>query len=514
MNKATFRETVTRRVIDPDTRDRRITLAYMVFAVVMLLHHVYVTVFFPFPENGAIPFRYPWVILAGVSILLGRMWKDPCSWILLGLLLMKFLRIAIPMPELISETQAVYELCIYAFFICYGAGRVLNRKDRKLFISLFCAAWTLAMVVYSCIGIYVVLTGTTVPNLGTRPFYLHPSENRLWPVYHPVEGGTLAAVSMAVLLTGFFLTERKWIRALYIPAAVLIFLLNVFCSSRTSYILMAMGIGAAVSMLVYELLLKWKKQGKTFTFLRLVATFAAFAALTVLLLLAQMKAIPVYNTLRSRGAGMISTAMAEEPEEIPPLRSEETEEEAGTAPEENETVPEGAGKDSSVELSTRSFVTEEGVDGFLTGRYEIWTTVKDALEHFPIFVLIGQGVYDPMDHINSYIRQGNALPEIYHFHSTFIQTLWESGFPGYLLFTAFFIIFAWNAIRLIRDRSLPLWQRILPIPAALCWLADMADCTGYCNWGKPPMTILYLFTGLTIAIARENRKNNKGATQA
>ena len=130
MNKATFRETLTRRVIDPDTRDRRITIAYMVFAIAMLLHHVYVTVYFPFPENGAIPFRYLWVILAGVSILLGRMWKDKCFWILTALLLMKFLRIAIPMPELIRETQSVYELCIYAFFICYGAGRVLNRKDR------------------------------------------------------------------------------------------------------------------------------------------------------------------------------------------------------------------------------------------------------------------------------------------------------------------------------------------------------------------------------------------------
>lgn len=505
MNKATFRETVTRRVIDPDTRDRRITVVYMVFAIAMLLHHVYVTVYFPFPENGAIPFRYPWIILAGVSILLGRMWKDPCSWMLLGLLLMKFLRIAIPMPELIRETQAVYELCVYAFFICYGAGRVLNRKDRKLFISLFCAAWTLAMAVYSCIGMYVVLTGTAVPNLGTRPFYLHPSENRLWPVYHPVEGGTMAAVSMAVLLTGFFLTERKWIRALYIPAAILIFLLNVFCSSRTSYILMAMGIGAPISMLLYQFLLKWKKQGKAFTLLRLGAAFAAFAVLTAALLLVQMKAIPVYNTLRSRGAGMISAAMAEETEEIPMLiPPEETEKEAGTAPEEDD-------ENTVVELSTREFVTGEGVDGLLTGRPVIWLHVYDSFREYPDYVFIGSGVYDPMAHINSYIRHGLALPEIYHFHSTFIQTLWESGIPGFLLFTAFFGIFAWNAFRLIRDRRLPLWQRIIPIPAVLCWLADMVDCTCYCNWGKPPMTILYLFTGLTIAIARENRKNNKGA---
>ena len=53
----------------------------------------------------------------------------------------------------------------------------------------------------------------------------------------------------------------------------------------------------------------------------------------------------------------------------------------------------------------------------------------------------------------------------------------ESGIPGFLLFAAFFGIFAWNAFLLLRDRRLPMWQRILPIPAALCWLADMADCT-------------------------------------
>ena len=45
-------------------------------------------------------------------------------------------------------------------------------------------------------------------------------------------------------------------------------------------------------------------------------------------------------------------------------------------------------------------------------------------------------------------------------------------------------------------------------------LADMVDVAGYCNYGKPPMTILYLFTGLTIAIARENRKQKKALREA
>ena len=76
MKKKTLWGTMNRKVIDPDTRSRWITLVYMVFAILMLMHHVYVTVYFAAPENGAIPFRFPWMILACATILLGRMWKD------------------------------------------------------------------------------------------------------------------------------------------------------------------------------------------------------------------------------------------------------------------------------------------------------------------------------------------------------------------------------------------------------------------------------------------------------
>ena len=107
------------------------------------------------------------------------------------------------------------------------------------------------------------------------------------------------------------------------------------------------------------------------------------------------------------------------------------------------------------------------------------------------------------------IREAKGLEEMYHTHSAFLQTLWENGIPAFLLFFAFFCIFAKDAYRLITDRTAPVWQRLIPLPAALCWIADMVDCTGYCNWGKPPMTILYVFAGLTIAIAREKQGQKK-----
>ncbi len=486
-------------MIDPDTRERWITLVYTVFAILMLMHHVYVTIFFAAPENGAITFRIPWLLLACATVLLGRMWKDKCFWILLVLLLMKILRVAIPMRQVLRETQAIYELCMYAFFICYGIGRALNRKDREKFISLFCGLWTAAMAVYACFGLVTVWNNITIPNLGNKSFYIDISESRLWPVYHPVEAGTMTSLGIAVAAVGWFMTKRKALRWLYLPAMLLMFLMGIFCSSRTGYVLTAAGAGVPAAIVTYELLSKWKKQGKAFTVLRLGGAFAAFAVTAALLLVIQMKAIPVYNSLRSHSARLISTAAAEEAE---PEKEAE--------PEEVQEIPTAEDDDhEEAELSTRDFVLDQGANGFLTDRWAIWVHVTDGFQHYPIYMLIGQGVYDSMHHINYFIRFGNGQAYIYHLHSTFVQTLWESGIPGFLLFLAFFAIFVWNAAGLVRNRDLPLWQRLLPLPAALCWLADMVDVAGYCNYGKPPMTLLYLFTGLTIAIARENRKQKK-----
>ena len=432
-----IRETISRRVIDPETRERWISAAYMAFTCAMLLHHVYVTMYFATVENGAITFRFPWVFLAGVTFVLGRMWKDKCCWMLTALLLMKFLRIAIPMPEEISGTQTIYELCVYAFYICYGAGRALNAKDRKTLAKAFCGLWTLAMAVYAGFALTAVLTGAVIPNLGSKNFYINASEARLWPVYHPVEAGTLTAVSIGAAMVGFFLTERKAIRILYILATAAIFLTGAFCVSRTSYVLTAAGIGVPACTVLYGHL--GKKPGRKMTLLRTAAALAAFAALTLALILVQQKIVPAYNSLSSRGSGLISAAAAES-------------------------------VDAGAEIGNRAFVTDEGLDGFLTGRLSIWIHVCDGIDHYPIYALIGQGVLDPMEHINSFIRYGNGLGKIYHLHSTFIQTLWESGIPGFLMFAGFFGIFAWNAFRLATDRSAPMWERMLFLPAALCWL--------------------------------------------
>ena len=83
----TLKETISRKIIDPDTRYRWITVAYMVLVTAMLMHHVWVAAYYATVEDGAIMLRFPWMILAGAGIILGRMWKDKCFWLLLALLI-------------------------------------------------------------------------------------------------------------------------------------------------------------------------------------------------------------------------------------------------------------------------------------------------------------------------------------------------------------------------------------------------------------------------------------------
>ena len=466
-----MKETIRRRVIDPGTRDRWISVSYMVLACVMLLHHVWVTVHFATPENGALALRFPWVILAGAGFFLGRLWKDKTFWILAALLLLKMLRVAVPMPEKLSDTQTVYELCLYAFGICYAAGRVLDPEDRKRFVSLFCGLWTAAMAALACAGLYAVWNNAVIPNLGNKPIFVEKS--RLWMVYHPVEGGGLASVTVAIAMIGIHLSRRRAVKALYGAAAAVIFLAGVFTNSRTSDILSAFAVSAPVCLAAYE----WRNSGKESRrqkALRIAGACLLFAVLSLALIVLQTKIMPLYNAVRSRGGAWVPSALAEDA--------------AAAAP----------------RLKTREFVLDKGMNGFLTDRVRIWAKALEAMKDKPSLFLTGQSVYRFMEPLREY-----GLASKYHLHSTFMQTLWENGIPGLLLFAGFFGIFAVNAFRLAADRGAPRWMRLLPLPAVLCWMADFVDCTGYCNWGKPAMTVLYFFTGLTIAAALERRKKER-----
>ena len=58
----------------------------------------------------------------------------------------------------------------------------------------------------------------------------------------------------------------------------------------------------------------------------------------------------------------------------------------------------------------------------------------------------------------------------------------------------------------MKNRHLPKWQRMITMPAKACHVGDAIECSACTEFGYPPMTILYLFIGLTIAIGKESTK--------
>lgn len=472
------------RIINPSTRYRGLSIFYIVLACVALLHHVYATVYFERYAVSPPVFWIPWLIFIILGVFLGKMWRDKVFWILLALYLMKYLRLAIPEPETANAYRYIYRMCLYSFFGCYSIGRVLSDKDRKVFLIAFCAVWTLSAVVLFSLGLYTCWTGIEIPNLSSSAVRIE--YNRLYPIYYPVDAGVLASVSIAVALIGISLTKKKIIIALYILGILILLLGGAMTVTRMNYIINALLVCTFAVILLQERRKTYprkQRRSRAGRYVMTGITVMAFIIVAIALTFAQTYIVPGFNALRQKG--LIPVAMAEN---------------GDSSVSETDTV------------QVRPFEFNKGMDEFLNGRIGIWYSVLIAAERDPSLFLYGASIDNPLPAVDR-VREELKLPKVYHAHNTLVQTFLENGLPGFLLYLAFFLIFVWHAIYLLWKKDLPVWQRLLPLPTAACWIGDMMDCTAYVNFGKPSTSILFVFTGLTIAVSLQikNRKNDKAA---
>lgn len=464
-------------VIDPDTRHRSVNWIYGIFALAMFMHHVVVTLRMPKISTGADFLTGALIAFAAVTFILGRMWKDKCFWILLALLLLRVFRIDAGQDPEAAETQrTILCLGLYAYVGCYGAGRVLKGRSLKRFVQAFCILWTVAMVVFSCFGVYTGWTGEAVKNLSKGSFHIR--YNRLSPVYHFVEGGIMTAVGVAVAMIGFCISGKSAFRWLYVPAALVMFVCGALTATRTGYVLIAAELSMILCVLLYDRLLGGGGLERKTKTARLALVFVVFAALAVLLSWLQTLFLPALNQIRGQGGALITTALAE-----------------GAA-------------DSALPVATRGFQLENGLDGFLNGRLRIWKALFETIRQKPSILLYGESAYKPMGAINAILKE-QGFYKVYHAHNAFLQLLLENGIPGMALFIAFIVFFLRDAFRSLKEKSLPLWQRVISGPALCCLLAEMVDVTAMVEKGNPQMTVFYLFIGLTVACGGALREKNK-----
>ena len=475
-----FLKSVDRSVLNRDTRAPGVSYAYMAVAVLLLLHHVYVTLYHKLVLTGARDLYIPFIIFAGVSFFLGKLWKDKLFWVFAALLVLKVARTAMFGSYALTVSVTYFVLSVYAFFICYAIARVLPRKMWKPFLSVLCFLWTAAALVYAAFGLKVALTGVPVRNLGTEFFIVNP-DHRLYLIYHAVSSGVLLSACMSVAVLGCILAKNRLLRMFYAATALVLFVTCSLTGTRTAFVMS----GLNLALLLFIPLRDRLQPDLSASRLRSLGKRLLLAAVVVLV-------TGAVAFLQPHAANLLP---------VVPAKAEE----AAAVPV-NENLPGDPvpAENAPQEINVRDFSFSDEY-GFLNGRFEHWGYVLRVAASGAKNLLLGQSVYKTMDPVND-LRASEGRPPLNHCHNTFLQHLTENGLPALLLYTAFIAVFLFHAYRVLTDRGLPFWQRALPVCAVLCVAEGFIDNTCHVNFGYLQMSALYLFAGFTVTLSRERQR--------
>ena len=491
-----FLKKVDRNVLDPRTRLRPVTYAYMAVAVLLLLHHVYVTVYQKTVLTGARDLYIPFILFACASFLMGRLWKDKLFWVFAALLVLKVVRTAFVGEYALVYSVTYFVLSVYSFFICYAVSRVVPRELWKGFLSVLCFLWTAAALVYAAFGLKVAFTGVPIPNLGNEAFVVN-SDHRLYLVYHAVTSGVILSVCMSMAVLGCVLAKNRILKGFYALAALVLFLTCSLTGTRTAFVMSGVNLALLLCIPLRDRLSPSFSEGRlralgkhALLFLSVLVVTAGFALLQPF----AAGLLPV--SAAGAETGPVSEATGEA---VPETAAEE-------APEEGmDETGEGEEDSALYGINARGFSLSSEEYGLLNGRFDHWGFVLEAVFADPQLLFFGSSVYNTMTPVNE-LRVSRGLMPLYHCHNTFLQYLLENGIPGLLLYCAFVFTFLFHAYRVLVNRDLPFWQRALPVCAVICVLEGLIDNTCHVNFGYPQMTALYLFAGFTIALSREEKR--------
>ncbi len=451
--------------INPETRKLVVTILYAIFAMAMLLHHIAVTLWYPAIAKGTdikfLSVLFP--LFAFVSILLGHMWRDKGFWFLAALVLLEYLRLAVPRPVVAADFSSI----LYALVGCYSVGKALGSKALKPFLKVFCSICTAAVLFLCVLGLYAAWTGTEIYNWGGEAISTTNWLHRLQLVYFCGIAGPLVSSVLFVTIIGLCLYNVKALWFMGIPVCIILLVTSCLTGSRTAYISTAVSFGIIFSLLIYDRL----KQADTnshgsFPVWKTLILFSLFLVITMSLFFVQSYIPDCFNYIRTKGI-LTSHALAEE-------------------------------TDTFQSLAQRGVLQIASIDDVSSGRLSIWSKILRL--GFPSFsdVLWGQSVYQPMNIIN--VGVSNRYGVISHCHNLWLQTLLESGLSGLLLLLSLQGYFLVCAFRLMKNRALPFWQRILPVPTILILIGELFEHTTGLAFCFPQLTFLYLFMGLTIAL--------------
>lgn len=454
---------IRKNIIDPDTRLPAVNIIYAIIAMAFLLHHIPLTLYYPryLTITYAVN-RYYIIAFAVLSVILGRLWKDVGFWLLLALFALKTISYRFE-----SGSFGFFGELLYDLGICYAVGRVLTGDRRRKFLLVFCCIWTIAMSVLSVLSIHVSWTKEPILNFVQGGAIGFEDGYRLSPIYYCVQASVIASASIAVAMAGFFMVKKWFWKALFVTGMVLIFIMGILTVTRTNHITNAFMLALFAVMLVYQRIRKLKKWHIACLSLMGIVILAGFTYL-------QSFGIRIFNALNQSGGLLISRAYA----------------------------------DGELAIAARDIDLNNGMNGVLNGRWDIWRSIFLTFKEKPIRFLLGTGFDNPMGPVNE-LRASLGMFRAAHAHNPWIQMFLENGIPAFLLYLVFTLYVVWGGLKQIFRKEIPFWQRLVPLVVLVCFVGDLADITGHPDRGLPGGTILYFFSGLTIAFYHEGKAKKK-----
>lgn len=465
-------------LMDGAKRKPAVEICYAVLAGLMLLHHFYVIIYYPVVTSGAVKLAPLWLLLAGLTVMMGKIWRDKGVLLASLSLIFAFERLFLKNLALTGNDTVYFFTGIYAVFIAYSLFFVLRPAFRIPFLKAFCALWSLGMLAYCAAGLYTAWTGVSVYNLAEDRTVVQYGRLIIFTNATTVAGSI--ACGTVVALLGFALVKNKIAKACYLLVGLISALTVSLTGSRSGFMMTGFMISGTICLCLWQLLKKKvgeKKENKKIV-LAAASLLLCFILCFFLAVEGQRQLSDIFMKIRDERGMLISSASAEgEAEETP------------TKP-----PPSFRQRDA--------WITDGGdINGVLSGRFDIWQTAFKYIQDHPETLLTGLSVDGSV---------AGVANRSDHIHNILLQVLLEGGLPGLFLYLALSVYFFIQACSLWK-RNLSLWQWMLPLPVLAILLMEMAECLTHFSFGHPPVTIFWFFMGCTVAVSKTVKQQEVAA---
>ena len=468
-------DNINQHILDPETRKPILDILYAILAITMLLHHFYVILYYPTIPAGATKLAPIWMILAALTVLMGRTWRGKGFLFASLMLIYAFERTYLKNLTISGETGVYFFSAIYSMFFAAGVFAAVKPNYQKTLLQVLCALWSLGTLGLCVVGLYTAWTGNQIHNFGGGIALLERWEKRLYIFSIPTVAAAYTGCGALVALVGFSISKHKLTKAGYLLICLITMITTPLTDSRSSTIMISFMIAGTICLAVWTILFKYaenkqiKKRIPLITIVLITCLILCFTGS----LISQRFLAREYISIRDRGGLITSTALAEDSIVADPIPTP--------------TSPPGFRQRELLALDG------EELNSPLSGRLTIWQNVFKYIIKQPQTMLYGLSIDGSV---------AAAVNREDHVHNILLQTLLEGGIPSLLLYLSMLIYFFYHTCRLWKRWRLPLWQRMLPLPVLSVCLLEMAECLSHFSYGHPPMTVFWFFLGCTVAVSK------------